>query len=156
MKYLIFILICVLIDIKASCQTVVKNNIEYSSVELIKNDKIFLALKDTAQKHLQIFIDNLNKHGHDGKNYQFDVKSDFVQNGNHEHMWSRVYEYKNGVFKGVFIDSAFTVKSIRMGDKVTINRNKIEDWSIYDAIRDKTTGEFSARYLDSQKKHRSN
>jgi hypothetical protein len=54
-------------------QTVRKNNIEYSAVSLSKKDKIFLALKDTAQKHLRTFIDNLNKHGRDSKNYQFAV-----------------------------------------------------------------------------------
>jgi len=107
MKRYILIAVCVFATIGANCQTVVKNNVEYKSVELVEGDKVFLALKDTAQKHLQIFIENLKKHGLDQKNYRFDVKSDFVQNGNHEHMWSAVYEYKNGYFKGVFIDSAF-------------------------------------------------
>ena len=138
--------------LKATCQTVRKNNVEYSSVELAKDDKIFLALKDTAQKHLSIFIDNLKKHGHENKSYWFAVKSDFFQNGNHEHMWSTIFEYKNDIFKGVFIDSAFTVKNIRMGDKVMIDRNKIEDWLIYNAIEDKTMGDFSKKYLDSKKK----
>lgn len=152
MKYYIFILICAFATLEANCQAVKKNDIQYSAVELSKEDKVFLALKDTAQKHLQMFIDNLNAHGRDSKNYQFAVKSDFVQNGNHEHMWSRIYEYKNGVFKGVFIDSAFTVKNIRKGDNVNINRNKIEDWLIHDAINNKSTGGFSMKYLESKEK----
>ncbi|HTK18277.1 MAG TPA: DUF2314 domain-containing protein [Mucilaginibacter sp.] len=138
----------------AHSQTVRKNNIEYSSVKLSKDDKIFLALKDTAQKHMQEFIQSLNKHGHDVRNYEFHVKSDFVQNGNHEHMWSRVYEYQNGVFKGIFIDSAFTVKNVKMGDKVTIKKNEVEDWSIHDELTNKTIGQFSIRYLDSKKKQK--
>jgi len=126
--------------------------VEYSSVSLSKEDKIFLALKDTAQKHLQVFIESVNKHGHDFRNYEFHVKSDFVQNGLHEHMWSKVYEYKDGVFKGVFIDSAFTVKNVKMGDKVMIRRGLVEDWSIHDVVSNKTTGQFSMKYLDSKKK----
>jgi len=133
-------------------QTVRKNNIEYSAVSLSKKDKIFLALKDTAQKHLRTFIDNLNKHGRDSKNYQFAVKSDFVQDGNHEHMWSRIFEYRNGFFRGIFIDSAFTVKNIKRGNKVNINKREIEDWLIHNEIDGKTAGGFSRKYLQSKKK----
>ncbi|HEX3384895.1 MAG TPA: DUF2314 domain-containing protein [Mucilaginibacter sp.] len=129
-----------------------KNNVEYSSVELKAGDKVFLALKDTAQKHLQLFIDELSKHGGDSNNYQLAVKSDFVQGGDHEHMWSIVYSYKNGVFSGVFIDSAFKVKNIKMGDKVLIDRDRVEDWSIENTATGKTMGQFSIQYLESKKK----
>ncbi|HEY9003083.1 MAG TPA: DUF2314 domain-containing protein [Mucilaginibacter sp.] len=87
-----------------------------------KEDQTFLRLKDTAQKHLSTFINELARHGKDYHKIRFIVKSDFVQNGSHEHMWSRIFEYKNGVFTGVFIDSAFTVKNIKMGDKVSIKK----------------------------------
>jgi len=152
MKCHILIFMCVFATLVANCQTVVKNNIEYKSVKLVAGDKVFLALKDTAQKHLQTFITGVNAHGLDLKNYRFDVKSDFVQNGRHEHMWSTIYEYKNGNFKGVFIDSAFTVKKMKMGQKVIINRSAIEDWSIENINTGKIIGQFSAKYLDSQKK----
>lgn len=152
MKRYILILFYTCVVFKAAAQTVRNDSMEYSSVKLEKDDKVFLALKDTAQKHLQVFINDLNKHGKDGKNYRFGIKSDFVQNGKHEHMWSRIYEYKNGVFKGVFIDSAFTVKNIKMGDKVAINRTAIEDWAIDNLINGETLGNFSDKYLESKKK----
>ncbi|HVW15768.1 MAG TPA: DUF2314 domain-containing protein [Mucilaginibacter sp.] len=152
MKRYILIAVCVFATLKSSSQTVVKDNIEYSSVELKSGDKIFLALKDTAQKHLQMFIDELNKHGSDSANYRFAVKSDFVQNRDHEHMWSMVYAYKNGVFKGVFIDSAFKLRNIKMGDKVSIDHSEVEDWSIENISTGKIIGQFSVKYLESKKK----
>jgi uncharacterized protein YegJ (DUF2314 family) len=126
---------------------------EYSSVHLDKDNKIFLALKDTSQKHLTLFISNLNKYGKDYKTYRFVVKSDFVQNGNHEHMWSRIFQYKDWVFKGVFIDSAFTVKTIKMGDRVSIKKAEIEDWTIDNALTRKSLGGFSIKFLESKEKH---
>ena len=80
-------------------QTKVENSTEYHSVELSKADSKFLALKDTAQKHLPQFINSLIEHNlHD--HYTFCVKSDFVENGVHEHIWSQVFIYKNGRLKG--------------------------------------------------------
>ncbi|MFI5162326.1 MAG: DUF2314 domain-containing protein [Sphingobacteriales bacterium] len=152
MKRYFTVFACVFIALNASSQTVVKNSVEYTSVELKAEDKTFLVLKDTAQKHLQEFIDGINKHGNDVNNYRFAVKSDFVQDGHHEHMWSMIRTYKNGVFKGIFIDSAFIVKNIKMGDKVTINRSKIEDWSIENIPTGKIMGQFSIKYLESKKK----
>lgn len=154
MKNGFFILVCVFVAFKAAAQTVRSDSMEYSSVKLEKDDKVFLALKDTAQKYLQVFISGVNKHGREAKNYRFLIKSDFVQNGHHEHMWSRIYEYKNGIFKGTFIDSAFTVKNIKMGNKVAINRNAIEDWAIDNLISGQTSGGFSNKYLENKMKKR--
>ena len=63
MKHYILILICAFATFKAACQTIHHDSMEYSSVRLDKDDRIFLALKDTAQKHLSLFISNLNKYG---------------------------------------------------------------------------------------------
>ncbi len=153
MKHYLFFAACMCLSLRVVCQTIRNDSMEYSSVHLDKDDKIFLALKDTAQKHLPLFISNLNKYGKDYKTYRFVVKSDFVQNGNHEHMWSRIFQYKDGVFKGVFIDSAFTVKDIKMGDRVVIKKEAIEDWSIDNAITGKSEGGFSIKYLESKEKH---
>lgn len=157
MKNYILILFCICAALKGACQTVRNDSMEYSSVHLGKGDKIFLALKDTAQKHLQTFINGLKQHGKDFNKYRFVVKSDFVQNGDHEHMWSRVFMYKNGVFQGLFIDSAFTVKNIKAGDRVSIKKDKIEDWIIsYVNSNQIISGGFSDKYLKSKKKRPKN
>ena len=123
---------------------------EYRVATLSKDDSTFLALKDTAQKKLKIFIDSLDAHGKDYTHYTFLIKSDFVEGDNHEHMWSRIYERNNDVFKGIFIDSAYEVKNIKTGDTVAIDKNEIEDWSINNKLTGKTIGEFSIKYLKSK------
>lgn len=122
----------------------------YESVSLVKDDSTFLALKDTAQAHLQTFIDSLNKYGRNTANYRFTIKSDFVEGDEHEHMWSLIFNYNNGDFKGIFIDSAFTIKNIKTGDKVIIRRESIEDWSIDNLITGKHIGYFSEMYIKSK------
>jgi uncharacterized protein YegJ (DUF2314 family) len=144
---LIFLLICA-----SACQNKSKSEKKYDVVPLPKDDSNFLALKDTAQAHLQTFIDSLNIHGNETKNYRFGVKSDFVENGIHEHMWSQILKYDEGCFKGIFIDSAFNLKHIKIGDKVSINRKAIEDWSVYNTVTRETIGDYSAAYLDAKRK----
>ncbi|MEO6149986.1 MAG: hypothetical protein ABIN95_13410 [Mucilaginibacter sp.] len=59
----------------------------YETVHLDTDDKVFLALKETAQNKLPVFIDSIKLHGLD-TNYLFVVKSDFADGDEHEHMWS--------------------------------------------------------------------
>ena len=146
--YLFLLYVC--FATSAFCQTKVENNVEYKAVGLVKDDSTFLALKDTAQKHLPYFIQSLKKHGSEIKRYRFIVKSDFAQKGVHEHMWSAVSTYDSHIFKGIFIDSPFNLKNIKTGDNVTINESGIEDWVIYDLRTGKRIGDFSAKYLDSK------
>ena len=145
---LLFLIICT----HAFCQIKTSGSDNYGSVGLPKGDSTFLALKDTAQAHLQTFIDSLKIHGLDTANYRFGVKSDFVENVTHEHMWSLILTYDTSNFKGIFIDSAFNVKNIKTGDNVSINRTGIEDWSFYNKITGKTIGNYSEMYLEEKRK----
>ncbi len=95
------------------------------------------------------FVNSLKKNGADHKNFRFIVKSDFVEQDNHEHMWSQVYICDNDVFKAVFIDSPFTVKNIKTGEKILIKKSDIEDWVIYKNGA-KVAGDFSEDYLNSK------
>lgn len=133
----------------AACNDNKKSN-TYGTAALDQNDPTILALKDTAQKKIQIFIDSLDLHGKDHKKYSFLVKSDFVDGDKHEHMWSRIYERNNDVFIGTFIDSAYEVQNIKTGDRVSISKNEIDDWSITNKSSGKTFGEFSIKYLKSK------
>ena len=145
---LLFLVICT----NTFCQVKTSGSGDYGSVSLPKGDSTFLALKDTAQAHLQTFIDSLNIHGPDTANYRFGIKSDFVENDTHEHMWSLILTYDSSNFKGIFIDSAFDIKNIKTGDKVSINRAGVEDWTFYNKITGKTIGNFSEMYLDEKRK----
>ncbi|MDP9077331.1 MAG: DUF2314 domain-containing protein [Bacteroidota bacterium] len=134
-------------------QTKVSGNTIYQSVSLVKDDSTFLALKDTAQAHLHIFIDSLNKHGKDVEHYRFTIKSDFIEGDEHEHMWSLIFSYSNNNFNGVFIDSAFTIKNIKTGDKVSVNCKSIEDWSIDNLVTGAHTGYYSEMYIKSKERN---
>ncbi len=147
-----FSFLLLLICTPAFCQINTSGSGNYGSVGLPKGDSTFLALKDTAQAHLQTFIDSLNIHGPDTANYRFGIKSDFVEKGTHEHMWSLILSYNKGKFKGIFIDSAFDIKYIKTGDKVSINRVGVEDWSFYNKITGKTMGYYSEMYLEEKRK----
>jgi len=150
MKNLLFILLLLVITGAYGQQTKVENNVLYKSVSLPKDDARFLALKRIAQKYLPQFIDSLQKHGRDTEGYRFVVKSDFVEGSNHEHMWSEVIGYSNGIFRAIFIDSPFTLKNIKLGDKISINQADVEDWAVHDLRTKKITGEFSEKYLNTK------
>lgn len=116
---------------------------------LKKDDPSFLALKDTAQKHLPQFIAALEKKE---AGFKFIIKSDFVDKGTVEHMWSQVNEYRDDRFNGIFIDSAFNVKNINAGDRVSIEKRRVEDWAIYNDNSERVAGAFSEKYLQSKLK----
>jgi uncharacterized protein YegJ (DUF2314 family) len=152
MKNLLFILLLFIItDAVCQTKTKVENNVQYKSKALVKDDGKFLALKDTAQKHMPAFLDSLKKRGGDYENYRFIVKSDFAEKGTHEHMWSQIVGYSNGMFRAIFIDSPFDLKNIKTGDKVMIKKGDVEDWVIHDLKTKKVTGDFSDKYLKSKK-----
>lgn len=150
MKNILLVLLMFMASGAFCQQTKVENDVEYRAVSLEADDRRFLALKDTAQKHMPEFMDNLKKHGADYPNYNFVVKSDFVDGDQHEHMWSQIVGYSNGVFKAIFIDSPFSLKNIKTGDKVSIKKGDVEDWLIYDKKNKPLAGGFSKKYLNSK------
>lgn len=144
MKNSILLLICAFFALNVNAQSVPGTN----------DPKAIQAVKATAQSQIQSFINNLNTNGHDVVNYRFLVKSDIVQGSNHEHIWVRALGYNNGVFKVVFIQSPFKLKGIKIGDKSTVTSDKVEDWSIYSTRTDKTTGDFTLKYIQDKTKVR--
>jgi len=133
-----------------ACKNSSKKESNFAMVKLEKDDKTFLALKDTAQQHITLFTSSLKQHGASTNNYTFITKSDFEENGIHEHMWSRVYTIDNNVLKGELIDSAFNLKHIKMHDKVEIKLNDVEDWVIYDRVNRQKLGGYSEKYLEGK------
>jgi uncharacterized protein YegJ (DUF2314 family) len=140
MKNYLLILICVVASLKATCQTTPKND-----------DKTIAAVKTMAQGQLQTFITSLNANGKDIVNFRFLVQSEFVHNGIHEHLWTRVFEYKDGAFKGKFIGRALKSNFMKVGEKVTVPGAGVEDWSAFDQAKEKSFGDFTLKYLESKK-----
>lgn len=150
MRKMLFLLL-VVISARSFGQTKVEKDVKYQSVNLKKDDKEFLRLKDTAQKHIPEFLDLLKKHGADYENYRFVVKSDFVEDTDHEHMWSQIVGYSNNIFKAIFIDSPFKLKNIKNGDKIAIKKTNVEDWAVF-RNNERIAGDFSEKYLNSKSK----
>ena len=113
------------------------------------NDKRFLELKDTAQKHIAEFIEAFQKNRND-TNYYFIIKSDYVENETHEHMWASPIGYRNGLFKCIFTDSAYNLTNVYPGDTVVVMSKDIEDWVIFDNYKGTKKGSFSEKYLKGE------
>ncbi|MCC8409718.1 DUF2314 domain-containing protein [Mucilaginibacter sp. UR6-1] len=134
-----------------ACQQPAKQSEKYKLAELEREDKQFLALKDTAQNHINEFVTGLEKNKLD-TNYRFMVKSDFIEGQTHEHMWSVILNFKENKFYGLLADSAYNLKNIKTGDKVIIHKEDVEDWAIFDYEHQTEKGNFSDKYLRSKMK----
>lgn len=143
----------VLILLFASCQQKQKDkriiDKEKNITGLPTNDKRFLELKDTAQKHMAEFIEAFQKNRRD-TNYYFIIKSDYVENETHEHMWASPIAFRNGLFKCIFTDSAYNITNIYPGDTVVVMTKDIEDWVIFDNYTKTKKGSFSEKYLNGE------
>ena len=126
-------------------QTHNDNDTKYYEVKRAKEDSTFSALKDTAQKHLPEFIDSVQRNGVNTQNYRFTIKTDFVEKGHHEHLWSQILAFENGYFVGIFIDAPFTIKNIKFGDSVRIAKKDVEDWEMENLKTQKQIGYFSEK-----------
>jgi len=111
-------------------------------------DTTFVGLKDTAQKNIPRFIAALSK---SPRGYRFLIKSEFTENGKHEHLWSQVKVYSDGIFKGIFIDSPFDLHNIKTGDKIAIKKSAVEDWAVFDRKGIRVDGNYSDKYEKMQK-----
>jgi uncharacterized protein YegJ (DUF2314 family) len=133
-----------------ACKQPAKKEANFSVVNLKNDDKIFLALKDTAQAHIQEFTCSLKLHAADADNYNFIVKSDFADGEKHEHMWSQINVLQGNLLAGILIDSPFYLKNIKLNDRVKVKLNEVEDWVIYDTPHNRKVGDYSAEYLKSK------
>lgn len=133
-----------------ACKQPAKKEDNFTVVNLKDDDSIFLALKDTAQHHIKEFTDSLKLHVTDADNYNFIVKSDYLDGEKHEHMWSEVHAFNNNLLEGVMIDSPFYLKNIKLNDRVKVKLDDVEDWVIYDKPHNRKVGDYSAAYLKSK------
>jgi uncharacterized protein YegJ (DUF2314 family) len=150
MKKCILLFMMPLAALQACSHSKKDKDSKYEIVNLNKDDRTFLALKDTAQAHINEFTESLLKHAADTGNYRFITKSDFEENGGHEHMWSQVSFLKDGTLQGTLIDSPFNIKRIKTYDGVAIKIKDVEDWVIYDKPHQRKIGDYSAKYLESK------
>lgn len=93
------------------------------------NDPELAKATEEALSKLDYFVESFQKHKRD-TTYQYSLKSDFVENGEHEHMWISVTAIDSGQFLGTLANEPGIVKNIQYGDFVKLSKNQIEDWVI--------------------------
>jgi len=84
------------------------------------------AAMEKARSTVNSFITNLKspKAGQSA----FSVKMAFTDSGNTEHMWLMPVSYDGTNFHGTVNNEPEKVKSVKMGQKVTVAPSKISDW----------------------------
>jgi uncharacterized protein YegJ (DUF2314 family) len=102
--------------------------------------------KQDALSKLDYFIDSFNIHSND-TTFQYSLKVDFVDNGEHEHMWISLNKIVNGQFQGLLGNEPQIVKNIKFGDLVSVTKDQIEDWIIMDVKKDNWEGGYSVKVL---------
>ena len=121
-------------------------------VSLSIDDTLLKKYKDTAQSQLDYLIKFMSEHDKDDTLFRYAVKSNFQEEGQNEHMWTQVDEFKNDYFIGRLANEPSTIKQIKYGDAVKVYRLDVEDWILQDFLTNTEVGGFSRKYMRSKKK----
>jgi len=102
--------------------------------------------KNKAQDEIGYFIEHLKRFSSD-EAWEFSVKSDFTQEGKHEHMWVNVESYENGLFKGKLGNDPNTIKGLKLGDSISVKKEDVEDWLFFDPVQKVSVGGYSIKKI---------
>jgi uncharacterized protein YegJ (DUF2314 family) len=141
---LLLITTCFLISCSGQ-STKSKDPIVYAQA---KDPELEQAKRD-AISTLDYFIKSFNSLSSD-TTHHFSLKADFIDNGEHEHMWISLNRIENENFQGKLGNDPQIIKNIKYGDLVKITRDQIEDWIILDTKTNKWEGGFSAKVLQKR------
>lgn len=108
-------------------------------------------VKQEALSNLEYFIKSFQSNSTDTI-MQYYVKMDFIDNGEHEHMWVFVSKYENEEFFGFLANEPEIVKNVKNGQPLEVAKEFIEDWVIVDTRTGKKEGDYSTKVLLNQEK----
>jgi uncharacterized protein YegJ (DUF2314 family) len=112
-----------------------KDKTDIDKIARLSTDDISLRkYKDTAQAQLDYLIKFMGEHDKRDTLFRYAVKSNFHEDGEDEHMWTQVYEFKDDYFIGTLTNEPSTLKKIKYGDTVKIFRQDVEDWLLQDFL----------------------
>lgn len=78
----------------------------------------------------------------------YSIKQNFpTSNGGGEHIWVGQIKLINGNYSGIIGNDPIYTKAVKLGDTVTVAKNKISDWMIIDGTTGKTKGGYTIRVL---------
>ena len=114
------------------------------------NDPELEKARIEALESLDYFIQSFRKNSNDTI-FQYSVKMDFIDNGEHEHMWIMVSKFENGIFSGYLGSEPQIVKNVKVGQYVNVEKELIEDWLIMDTKTGNWEGGYSIKILLNRK-----
>ena len=148
MKIKLFILALVISCFFISCNGQSKKS-EVPVVYAEANDPELEKAKQEALSTLNQFISSFEKYSKTTK-YQYFLKTDFVDNGSHEHMWISINKIDKGTFYGVLDNDPEIVKNIKAEDTVQITKEQIEDWLILNNKTNEMEGGYSEKVFEKR------
>ena len=98
-----------------------ENVVAYSTADEAMN-----AAKKTASSTLPRFRE-LMKAGAPGT---YTVKFPLTQNGETEHIWMQLTDYRDGTFVGLLANNPVNGNKYKMGDRMSVAEADVEDWMI--------------------------
>ncbi len=111
------------------------------------NDRELEDAKNQALSRLDYFINSFKKKNNDST-YIFSIKIDFIENDQHEHMWITIDRIENNKFFGVLDNDPETIKNYKLGDRITVKKEQIEDWAIM--TNNEMEGGYSVKVLQKR------
>lgn len=105
----------------------VEDPIEYRD----KKDPQVISARKRAQEELPSFKASLILNS-GKKGYSYFIKTDFVEKGEHEHMWVRINELELDGFHGTLENTPQIIKKLKFGDKVIVKEKNVEDYLFSD------------------------
>ena len=114
-----------------------------------ENDPELEEAREDALSTLDYFVNSFNSYSSDSS-YVYSIKTEFIEQGQSEHMWLSLLKIRGNYFQGVLNNDPEKLKEIKFGDTVSIRRHQIEDWLIYNSKNKKTEGGYSISVLEAR------
>ena len=145
-KLIAFLLITSAIIISCNRKT---SKTDDPTVTAPANDPELEMAKNKAQSNLAVFVNSFQEHSNDTV-YEYAIKADFTQNGEHEHMWISVSKINNDQFIGTLGNDPQFITNMKFGDPITLTKKQIEDWMIMNNNTNEMEGGYSVKVLQSR------
>jgi uncharacterized protein YegJ (DUF2314 family) len=146
-NYLLFAMVLTVVFF--SCKGTGDKNSD-TIVYMSATDSGFAKAKAEAQGSLNHFLQAFDSLKSD-TNYQFSVYKNFVDGEKNEHMWVVLTNIVGDSIVGNLSSHPDIVKNIKYFDRVTLHKNQMEDWMIYNYNTKAKEGGFSEKVMNEGK-----
>lgn len=147
MKTILSILISLII---ISCNKISNKKVERDNEPDIYNlEETDKEINNAVLKAKQTFAEFENIFINDTKNENsYAIKQEYIiPSGGSEHIWIGQIQLTNNIYIGIINNEPFYTTEVKLGDKVTIKKNKISDWMVINQTNGKAKGGYTIRVL---------